>query len=391
VVYGHGVSQPIGIAPPLLSAWGGAILGFNISRWVHNLSANQKKMMAVMENITKLVRANKFLLDTVLYKVGEDAISDAFARAADDADSAQVVLLFPTLQEELQNASEEQRMEKQRAALKRTEDERKKKEDEERDKLRNEWLNLLFTSQSVAAQSPEGPIPIISEGGDPSSPSSLVVWIGDHPKAESDVLRDLPSQIGKAHFINIAWSKHAAGEALAEQSLTAPEVTDGSWYLRSKDAFENQDLDLLHDCELLGRSIVETVEPKLGEFGLGWNNVTVLGFGKGAGIALYASLLRLIPKTVSSMVLFSPVVLFPSFLGEKLQLLAKNGQTMKLFCVWGNRNRSTPGTYRQLLAQILRKAPDVHCSPDTLPDGEHAFDAKNYNVLTSLLPLCLPR
>lgn len=128
-----------------------------------------KKMMAVMENITKLVRANKFTLDTVpllswfedlvytglhslhvyhvsksnafttsshiqgrslailgniycqlsmvrikavcslpdafcdeevLYKVGEDAISDAFGRAADASDSAQVVLIFPTLREE---------------------------------------------------------------------------------------------------------------------------------------------------------------------------------------------------------------------------------------------------------------------------------------------------
>merc|ERR1719310_1383357 len=107
------------------------VVGFNISRWVHTLSANQKKMMAVMENITKLVRANKFLLDTVLYKVGEDAITDAFARAADPSDNAQVVLLFPTLQEELQNHSEEQRQEKQKAALKKKEEEAAKKEQEE--------------------------------------------------------------------------------------------------------------------------------------------------------------------------------------------------------------------------------------------------------------------
>merc|ERR1719301_239119 len=100
------MAQPIQVAPPLLSAWGGEVVGFNISRWVHGLSANQKKMMAVMENITKLVRANKFLLDTVLYKVGEDAITDAFSRAADASDSAQVVLIFPTLKEELQNAGE---------------------------------------------------------------------------------------------------------------------------------------------------------------------------------------------------------------------------------------------------------------------------------------------
>ena len=64
VVYGHGVAQPIEIAPPLLAAWGGTLIGFNIARWLHALSANAKKMMAVMENITKLVRANKFTLDT---------------------------------------------------------------------------------------------------------------------------------------------------------------------------------------------------------------------------------------------------------------------------------------------------------------------------------------
>merc|ERR1719454_1798355 len=100
IVYGHGVSQAIQVPPPLMSAWGGKVTGFNIARWVHQLSANSKKMMSVMENITKLVRANKFVLDTVLYKVGEDAITDAFTRAADASDRAQVVLIFPSLQEE---------------------------------------------------------------------------------------------------------------------------------------------------------------------------------------------------------------------------------------------------------------------------------------------------
>jgi len=393
VVYGHGMSQPIQIAPPLLASWGGAVLGFNISRWVHTLSANQKKMMAVMENITKLVRSNKFLLETVLYKVGEDAISDAFGRAADASDSAQVVLLFPTLQEELQTASEGLLQEKQKATLKKQEDEAKRREDEERDKLKSEWLNLLFTDQSVAATSPEGPIPVFADMGSNSSPSTLVAWIGDNPSSEQQVLKDLPSHLGNAHFVHIAWTKHPAGEALAEHSLNGPEVVDGSWYLRDRAAFENQDLDMLHDCELLGRSIVETVEPKLGEFGLGWNNVVILGFGKGGGIALYGTLLKLFPKPIAAIVLFSPIVLFPSYLGEKIAALPKTGPTapIKMFAVWGNRNRSTPGTYRQLLAQMLRKAPEVHCTPDTLPDGEHAFDSKNFNILTSLLPLVLPR
>mmetsp|Transcript_72496 Transcript_72496/g.151317 ORF Transcript_72496/g.151317 Transcript_72496/m.151317 type:complete len:574 (-) Transcript_72496:214-1935(-) len=103
VVYGYGAAQPVEIHPPLLAAWGGTLLGFSLNRWVHSLSANVKKFMSVTENITKLIRANKFSLDTVLYKVGEDAVTDAFARAADASDSSQVVLIFPTLKEELQN------------------------------------------------------------------------------------------------------------------------------------------------------------------------------------------------------------------------------------------------------------------------------------------------
>merc|ERR550525_399975 len=170
---------------PFWRAWGGRIIGFNIARWVHALSANAKKMMAVMENVTKLVRANKFQLDTVLYKVGEDAISDAFSRAADAADSTQVVLIFPTLQEELQASTEEQRQEKQKLQLQQEQDAQKRKEEEERDKLKTEWLNLLFTDQSVAAMSPEGPLPTTLEAGNTKNPSSLLVWMGDNPKAEN--------------------------------------------------------------------------------------------------------------------------------------------------------------------------------------------------------------
>merc|ERR1712110_1016761 len=122
-----------------------------------------------------------------------------------------------------------------------------------------------------------------------------------------------------------------------------------------------------------------------GEYGLDWSNVVIMGFGKGAGIALYASLLRVFPKQVSAMILFSPVVMFPSYLGEKMQSM-KRGSTspMKVFTVWGNRNRSTPGTYRQLLSQTLRKAPEVQTTPDTLPDGDHSFDSKSMSVLQSL-------
>merc|ERR1712187_794126 len=329
IVYGHGSAQPIEITPPLLAAWGGKVMGFNVARWVHALSANVKKMMAVMENVTKLVRANKFTLDTVLYKVGEDAISDAFSRAVDASDNTQVVLIFPTLQEELQTSSEEQRLEKQRQAAAQEQEAAKKKEEEEREKLKTEWLNLLFTDQRGAAMRPGGPLPTTMEMGNTKNPNSLLVWIGDNPKAENAVLKDLPATIGSAGMMSISWSQHPAGEAYAEFNLKAPEVVDGSWYLRDRASFENQDLDMLHDVELLGRSLVDSIEPKLGEYGLDWKNVVFLGFGKGAGIALYAFLCKLFPRPISAMILFSPVVLFPSFLGEKL-LAAKKSASQQV-------------------------------------------------------------
>lgn len=396
VIYGHGVAQPIQISPPLLSAWGGSLLGFNIGRWVHALSANSKKMMIVMENVTKLVRANKFTLDTVLYKVGEDAISDAFSRAADASDSAQVVLIFPTLQEELQNNGGEEYREEVRSpgtpGAKPEETPKKKDKDEdEREKLKSEWLNLLFTDQSVAAMSPEGPLPATLEAGS-QQPSSLVVWIGDNPKAENAILGSLSSSIGNAALACFSWSQHPAGEGLIEFDLNASQVTDGGWYLRDRASFENEDLDMLHDVELLGRSLVEAIQPKLAEYGLDWKNVVLLGFGKGAGIALYASLLRIFPKQVAALVLFSPIVAFPNFLAEKMASLKKGTPApVKLFTVWGGKNRSTPGSMRQLVAAALRKAPEIHFTPDTLPESGHTFDDKCYGVLTSLLPLCLPK
>lgn len=389
VIYGHGVSQPIEVSPPLLAAWGGSLVGFNIARWVHALSANAKKMMAVMENLTKLVRANKFTLDTVLYKVGEDAISDAFSRAADASDSAQVVLIFPTLQEELQNAGDY--MDQQEVTSKpAAQGASKPSEAEEREKLKADWLNLLFTDQSVAAMNPEGPLPFALETGE-RHPDSLIVWVGDDPKGESIALQGVGSSIGRAGFVAPAWSQHPAGEGMIEFDISAPDVTDGSWYMRNRQSFENEDLDMLHDVELLGRSLVEAVEPKLKQNGLQWKNVVLCGYGKGAGIALYSALLKIIPQQVSAMILFNPIVAFPSFLAEKVGAMKRDTTQMKMFTVWGSRDKSTPGSYRQLLAQALRKAPEIHCTPDTLPDGDHSFSAKSYGVLTSLLPLCLPR
>merc|ERR1712190_272784 len=338
VVYGHGVAQPIEISPPLLAAWSGSLIGFNIARWVHALSANTKKMMAVMENVTKLVRANKFTLDTVLYKVGEDAISDAFSRAADASDSAQVVLIFPTLQEEMQNANEEgPQAGKQRAPAQHDQDAQRKKEEDERDKLKTEWLNLLFTDQSVAATSPEGPLPTTLEVGNKRNPSTLIVWMGDEPSSENRLLKGLGSILGSAVLLAVSWSQHPAGEGLLDFNLSTPEVTDGSWYQRERKTFENEDLDMLHDYELLGRSMIETVEPKLGEYGLDWSTVILAGFGKGAGITLYASLLKVISRQVAGVVLYNAVVPFPVFLAEKIGASKRGSQNLKVFTIWAQK------------------------------------------------------
>jgi predicted esterase len=392
VVYGWGNQQPIEVSPVLLAAWGGSLSGFNIARWVHALSANAKKMLLIMENITKLVRANKFNLDTVLYKVGEDAISDAFSRAADASDNAQVVLIFPTLNEEIQNEQGGGNTEG-KSALKQQQEvnAQKKKEDEERDKLKAEWLNLLFTDQSVAATSPEGPLPAVLEGGNQKSPSSLVVWVGDDPPAENRILKDLPQHLGNAAFLCASWSQHPAGEGLAEFNLSAIEVTDGSWYLRDRNTFENEDLDMLHDVELLGRSMIETIESRLQTYNLNWNNVVLLGFGFGAGLAAYAALLRVIPKQVAAILLFNPVVPFPALLAEKMAQQKRASQPLKLFTIWGAKDKSTPKAYQQQLGLAMRKAPEVNCTNDSIPDGDHSFDSKSFTVLTSLVPACLPR
>jgi predicted esterase len=394
VVYGWGNQQPIEVSPVLLAAWGGAFAGFNIARWVHALSANSKKMMLIMENITKLVRANKFNLDTVLYKVGEDAISDAFSRAADASDNAQVVLIFPTLQEELQNSEGGDKPEAgAKKAIQQQQDQSaaKKKEEDEREKLKSEWLNLLFTDQSVAATSPEGPLPVTLEGGNKRNPTSLVVWVGDNPGSENKILKDLSASIGQSAFMCVSWSQHPAGEGLLEFNLSAPEVVDGSWYLRDRNSFENEDLDMLHDVELLGRSTVEAIEPKLEEYKLTWSNVVLLGFGFGAGIAAYASLLRVIPKQVAGMILFNPVVPFPALMAEKMQGQKRGSTPLKLFTIWGPKDKSTPNAYKQSLNQALRKAPEVNCTVDSIPDCDHSFGTKSFAVLTSLVPLCLPR
>merc|ERR1712137_758589 len=175
----------------------------------------------------------------------------------------------------------------------------------------------------------------------------------------------------KCLFVNCKWMESGAAESLVELNLSSPEVCDATWYLRDRASLMNEDLDLLHDGEILGRSFVETVEPKIYEHGLDWKNVVLVGFGKGAGIALYASLLKVFPKQLAG-------------------VSKGTGPPMKVFSIWGGRNRCTPGTYRQLLAQTVRKSGDIQFTTDNLQDGTHMFDAKSINTLTGLLPLVLP-
>jgi NADPH:quinone reductase-like Zn-dependent oxidoreductase/predicted esterase len=393
VVYGHGTAKPMAVSPPLLSAWNGALIGFNISRWVHSLSENAQKMMSIMENITKLVRANKFTLDTVLYKVGEDAVTDAFSRAQDAADGSQVVLIFPTLQEELSGSSRSQQQSRpqpfafapeERAA-------QAEPEDLERERLKEEWLSLLFTDRSPAAANDEGAMPVAFESGNRRAPNALVVFIGDSPTDDKVVLQDIADDLSGAAFCYVSWSQHQAGEGLEEFRVTAPEVVDGSFYARDRLSLRNEDLDMLHDMDLLGHAMSETIEAKLAEYKLDWKNVILYGFGKGAGVATYATLLKTFPKQVSSLVLLSPVVPFPMYLAEKISKTQRGSQALKTFVMWGSKNRSTPTAYRELLAQTMKKAPEVMFTPDTIPDGDHTFDYRAYGVLRSLLSIVLPR
>merc|ERR1711971_618480 len=121
-----------------------------------------------------------------------------------------------------------------------------------------------------------------------------------------------------------------------------------------------------------------------------WSKVVIAGFGKAAGIALYAATLQLLPKPVAGLILFSPVVMFPAFLGEKAASVRKSSEeTIAVFTVWGGRNRSTPGTYRQLLSQTLRKTAGVKHTPDSQPEGDHVFDGRSVGTIQQFLPILL--
>jgi len=158
----------------------------------------------------------------------------------------------------------------------------------------------------------------------------------------------------------------------------------------------NEDLDILHDIELLARALVAAVQPMLEDSGVTWKNVTLAGFGKGAGVALYAALCRVVPERVGGLITFAPVVAFPRYLGTKMQELnaekreTSTSRATKMFAVWGSKDRSTPASYRQLLKQVLHKVPDANYTADTLPDGAHAFDTSGRTMLESLMMLMAP-
>lgn len=61
--------------------------------------------------------------------------------------------------------------------------------------------------------SPEGPLPVTYEGGDLQTPTNLLVFVGDNPKAENPMLKDLPASIGNSGVLSVSWSQHPAGEA----------------------------------------------------------------------------------------------------------------------------------------------------------------------------------
>lgn len=390
VVYGHGQAA-VKIPPTLISSWGGTLLGFNLNRWVHSLSANQAYSMTIMANVTKLIRNNKFTIDTVIYKVGEDAISDAFSRAADASDSSQVVLIFPTLQEEIQNHGGDDARQHKAAPVAAAPP--PKIEEDETEKLKEEWLNRLFTDGSVAATSPEGPLPTVMEAGNTSDPSALIVWVGDDSDVELPLLKEVAMSIPRAAMVFLSWAEHPAGEGVLDLDLTARKVLDGSWYTRDRPQFENEDLDQLHDIELLGRCMVESVETVLAKYGLTWRHVVLSGFGKGAGIAYYAASARLSPQTMSGGVFFNAVIPFPLFLAEKATAAAKTGdkRIIKLLTVWGGKDEVTPANYRQQLAQATRSLPQMQSSSDTIAENGHIFDDRAADVLVQVLPTVLPR
>ena len=53
--------------------------------------------------------------------------------------------------------------------------------------------------------------------------------------------QDVSNVLGKAGLVSLSWSQHPAGEGMLEFEVSSPEVTEGSWYMRNRQSFENED------------------------------------------------------------------------------------------------------------------------------------------------------
>mmetsp|Transcript_111296 Transcript_111296/g.298686 ORF Transcript_111296/g.298686 Transcript_111296/m.298686 type:complete len:142 (-) Transcript_111296:11-436(-) len=133
--------------------------------------------------------------------------------------------------------------------------------------------------------------------------------------------------------------------------------------------------------------MVEAISRKLSESKLDWDAVVLAGFGKGAGIALRALVMEMLPRQIAGAILFSPAVVFPNLWRAGRQERGLESRT-KLFTLWGSNNPSTPCSFCSALVQKLDSAQELQHTADTIPDGEHVFDAKSAAFLTRLFPLC---
>lgn len=231
------------------------------------------------------------------------------------------------------------------------------------DNFRAYWLDIIFTPRSTSAvpesAGPAGNGPIqpmrVALEMNPRVVNLLVVWVGEAPEGETRLLADLGSSQGRRGMVAMDWSQHKACELLGPD--------DCSSFTRDTPSLTDRDLDTLHGLEELCRSLVLSVELKLKQNRLQWKNVVLCGYGKGAGIALWAVLLKIIPQ-VSAMFLFQPVTAFPILLAEKIlqrgTALMEGTTTVKAVFFWGSRDTSTPD-HRSLLAQALRNAPEIQC------------------------------
>jgi len=103
------------------------------------------------------------------------------------------------LEEEQRAWEEEQSAESREQKRRAMEEQKQRAEEEDRDNLKKTWLDMLFTSKSVAAMNAnsEGALPVSFTAGSRLRPTSVLVWVGDDPESDKSLFKDL----GK-------WSQH---------------------------------------------------------------------------------------------------------------------------------------------------------------------------------------